>query len=101
MDQIVISAVLSWHPPTALMSLRAVCCVRLPIDLKIGGAKTLSCLSLPTIVGSDGTDQVDVIVRLTADYMRSRHIPRVKQLLVGQQVLLTKSGLNGGGHVEV
>src|SRR5437773_11279310 len=101
MDNFVIIAVLAWHPQNTLMSLRAVCCVRLPIDRKIGGAKTLSCLSLPTIVGSDGTDQIDVIVRLTADHMRGRHIPCVKQLLVGQQVLLTKSGLNGGDHVEV
>src|SRR5205085_10929784 len=88
MDHFMIIAVLAWHPQNALMPLRAVCRVRLPIDLKIGGAKTLSCLSLPTGVGSDGTDQVDTIVRLTADDMRGCHIACIQHVLVGQQVLL-------------
>lgn len=99
-----------WSPATADVPLWTCGLFRLPIDEEVAGIKAFLLASLPPIIGSRGTNEVDVVVLLAVHQQFGIHIPGIDNVLLWQQVFALESFMDeccsgiirnrGGGRVD-
>lgn len=74
-------SIVASHPEGTRLARRPGGVMRLPINDQRRDIQARLRLGLPAGIGSDGADERELLIVLTGDSVRCRHIPRIDHLL--------------------